>query len=78
MRAERDLLAAAECPWVVTLHYSFQDPVYLYLIMEYVPGGDMMSLLMRRDTLPECPFPPRTAFHRRSLESAEAGGYARP
>eukprot|EP00708_Paratrimastix_pyriformis_P002712 GAFH01001465.1.p1 GENE.GAFH01001465.1~~GAFH01001465.1.p1 ORF type:complete len:528 (-),score=166.42 GAFH01001465.1:28-1551(-) len=53
VRAERDVLAGADCPWVVTLHYSFQDPVYLYLIMEYVPGGDMMSLLMRRDTLPE-------------------------
>ena len=24
--------------WVVALYYSFQDPNYLYLIMEYVPG----------------------------------------
>ncbi|KAK6140731.1 hypothetical protein DH2020_025529 [Rehmannia glutinosa] len=26
---------------------------YLYLIMEYLPGGDIMTLLMRKDTLPE-------------------------
>ncbi|XP_022891810.1 serine/threonine-protein kinase 38-like [Olea europaea var. sylvestris] len=27
------------------------DEEYLYLIMEYLPGGDMMTLLMRKDTL---------------------------
>jgi len=55
VRAERDLMAEAddENPWVVKLHYSFQDETYLYLIMDYVPGGDMMSLLMKRDTLSE-------------------------
>ncbi|VVA16097.1 PREDICTED: serine/threonine-kinase [Prunus dulcis] len=30
-----------------------QDEEYLYLIMEYLPGGDMMTLLMRKDTLTE-------------------------
>lgn len=35
------------------LYYSFQDAEYLYLIMEYLPGGDMMTLLMREDTLTE-------------------------
>ncbi|XVE97714.1 hypothetical protein REPUB_Repub03eG0042700 [Reevesia pubescens] len=30
-----------------------QDAEYLYLIMEYLPGGDMMTLLMREDTLTE-------------------------
>jgi serine/threonine protein kinase len=55
VRAERDLMAEAEDenPWVVKLHYSFQDDAHLYLIMDYVPGGDMMSLLMKRNTLSE-------------------------
>ena len=35
------------------LYYSFQDEEYLYLIMEYLPGGDMMTLLMREETLTE-------------------------
>ncbi|KAK6129974.1 hypothetical protein DH2020_036256 [Rehmannia glutinosa] len=30
-----------------------KDEEYLYLIMEYLPGGDMMTLLMRKDTLTE-------------------------
>ena len=35
------------------MFYSFQDPVNLYLIMEFLPGGDMMTLLMKKDTLSE-------------------------
>jgi len=38
---------------VVKLFYSFQDEEFLYLVMEYLPGGDMMTLLMRKDTLTE-------------------------
>lgn len=52
-RAERNVLATADNPWVVKLYYSFQDEDYLYLIMEYLPGGDTMELLMKEDTLPE-------------------------
>ncbi|KAJ0776536.1 putative non-specific serine/threonine protein kinase [Helianthus annuus] len=29
------------------------SPIFFYLIMEYLPGGDMMTLLMRKDTLTE-------------------------
>ena len=58
VRAERDLLADNNVmyqnnPWVVNLIYSFQDANHLYLIMEYVPGGDMMTMLIKYDTFPE-------------------------
>ncbi len=39
MRAERDILVEADHQWVVKMFYSFQDPVNLYLIMEFLPGG---------------------------------------
>jgi len=35
------------------MFYSFQDPANLYLVMEFLPGGDMMTLLMKKDTLTE-------------------------
>lgn len=38
---------------IVKLFYSFQDSDFLYLIMEYLPGGDIMTLLMREDILSE-------------------------
>ncbi|XVE53871.1 hypothetical protein DITRI_Ditri03aG0036400 [Diplodiscus trichospermus] len=53
VRAERNLLAEVASHFIVKLYYSFQDAEYLYLIMEYLPGGDMMTLLMREDTLTE-------------------------
>ncbi|OVA08398.1 Protein kinase domain [Macleaya cordata] len=53
VRAERDLLAEVASHCIVKLYYSFQDTEYLYLIMEYLPGGDMMTLLIREDTLTE-------------------------
>lgn len=53
VRAERDVLAEADNLWVVKMFYSFQDSTNLYLIMEYLPGGDMMTLLMKKDTLSE-------------------------
>ena len=53
VRAERDILVEADHQWVVKMFYSFQDAVNLYLIMEFLPGGDMMTLLMKKDTLSE-------------------------
>ncbi|KAI3772972.1 hypothetical protein L6452_04168 [Arctium lappa] len=51
VKAERNLLAEVDSNCIVKLYCSFQDNDYLYLIMEYLPGGDMMTLLMRKDTL---------------------------
>lgn len=53
VRAERDILVEADHTWVVKMFYSFQDAEYLYLVMEFLPGGDVMTLLMKKDTLTE-------------------------
>ena len=53
VRAERDILALAKNPWIVELKFSFQDEKFLYLVMEFLPGGDLMTLLMRKDILSE-------------------------
>lgn len=53
VRAERDVLAESNSPWVVQLFYSFQDAQTLYLIMEFLPGGDLMTMLIKYDTFSE-------------------------
>ncbi|XP_028054010.1 serine/threonine-protein kinase tricorner-like isoform X2 [Camellia sinensis] len=53
VRSERNLLAEVDSRCIVKLFYSFQDSDFLYLIMEYLPGGDIMTLLMREDVLSE-------------------------
>ena len=53
VRTEREILTTAKIPWIVNLKYSFQDENYLYLVMDYLPGGDLMSLLMNKNILSE-------------------------
>lgn len=53
VRAERNAMAEALTQWLVTLYFSFQDDENLYLVMELCPGGDLMSLLIKEDVLPE-------------------------
>eukprot|EP00271_Cylindrocystis_brebissonii_P021593 TRINITY_DN780_c0_g1_i2.p1 TRINITY_DN780_c0_g1~~TRINITY_DN780_c0_g1_i2.p1 ORF type:complete len:443 (-),score=97.24 TRINITY_DN780_c0_g1_i2:1242-2570(-) len=53
VKAERNVLAEVDSNCIVKLYCSFQDEDHLYLVMEYLPGGDMMTLLMRKDTLDE-------------------------
>lgn len=51
--SERHVLVAANHPFVCQLCFSFQNKDYLYLVMEFLPGGDLMTLLIERDTLQE-------------------------
>ncbi|XP_076827119.1 serine/threonine-protein kinase greatwall isoform X2 [Brachyhypopomus gauderio] len=45
MRAERDALALSKSPFIVHLYYSLQTASKVYLVMEYLIGGDVKSLL---------------------------------
>ncbi|ETO18804.1 AGC/NDR protein kinase [Reticulomyxa filosa] len=64
--AERDLMAEADNPWLVKLYYAFQDATYLYLVMEYCGGGDLMGLLIKKDILSDSD----TRFYMSELASA--------
>ncbi|NXF89642.1 CTRO kinase, partial [Eubucco bourcierii] len=44
---ERSILSQSTSPWIPQLQYAFQDKKSLYLVMEYQPGGDLLSLLNR-------------------------------
>ncbi|KAG7229745.1 hypothetical protein INR49_012541 [Caranx melampygus] len=44
---ERRILTLNNGPWIPQLLCAFQDKERVYLAMEYLPGGDLMSLLNR-------------------------------
>ncbi|XP_029903090.1 rho-associated protein kinase 2-like isoform X1 [Myripristis murdjan] len=49
---ERDIMAFSNSPWVVQLCCAFQDDHSLYMVMEFMPGGDLVTLTMNYD-MPE-------------------------
>uniref|UniRef100_A0A3P9I4T2 non-specific serine/threonine protein kinase n=1 Tax=Oryzias latipes TaxID=8090 RepID=A0A3P9I4T2_ORYLA len=53
-REEREVLLRGDKRWITELHYAFQDDNYLYLAMDYYPGGDLLTLLSKfGDRIPE-------------------------
>lgn len=46
--AERAVLKNIKSPFVVHGHSFFQDSHYLYMVMEFCPGGDMERLIQRQ------------------------------
>ncbi|XP_044233126.1 rho-associated protein kinase 2-like isoform X2 [Thunnus albacares] len=49
---ERHIMAFSNSPWVVQLCCAFQDDRHLYMVMEFMPGGDVVTLTMNYD-IPE-------------------------
>lgn len=53
VRSERDILAESDSPWVVKLYTTFQDSYFLYMLMEFLPGGDLMTMLIKYEIFTE-------------------------
>ncbi|RDD42637.1 Serine/threonine-protein kinase MRCK beta [Trichoplax sp. H2] len=53
-REERDVLVHGNRQWITALYYSFEDENFIYYIMDYYNGGDLLTLLSKyEDHLPE-------------------------
>jgi serine/threonine protein kinase len=50
---ERDIMMKLNNPFMVHFYYSFVRENNLYLVMEYLPGGDIYSVLQELGALPE-------------------------
>lgn len=46
--AEREILGEACSRWFVQLHATFQDTRYVYMVMEFLQGGDLIGHLIRK------------------------------
>lgn len=51
--AERDIMTFADSPFVVGLYCTFETRKYLCMIMEYVEGGDVATLIKSIGPLPD-------------------------
>ena len=50
---EKTVLQTNHHPYVVTLYYAFQNKTSIYLVMEYLSGGDIFHLLRRQQKFTE-------------------------
>lgn len=46
--AERNIMAMSNNTFVIKVYYCFQGQNYYYLVMEYCAGGDLFSLLQKK------------------------------
>mmetsp|Transcript_146114 Transcript_146114/g.207076 ORF Transcript_146114/g.207076 Transcript_146114/m.207076 type:complete len:330 (-) Transcript_146114:107-1096(-) len=46
-KTERNVLEHVNHPFIVSLHYAFQTPKKLYLVLDYCPGGELFFHLSR-------------------------------
>ena len=49
IKAEIDILKIAKHPNIIKLYDVFENEKYIYIIMEYCPGGDLFSYIEKRD-----------------------------
>lgn len=45
--SEKAILESAANPFMVNLWGTFQDDINLYMVMDYVPGGELFSILRK-------------------------------
>lgn len=50
--SERAMLSRVQHPFIVNLWGTFQDSVNLYMIMDFVPGGELFTLLRKSQRFP--------------------------
>jgi len=48
IKLEKETLKNSNSPFIVKLNYSFQTPTKIYLVMEYISGGDLFQFLRKK------------------------------
>uniref|UniRef100_A0A7S3AHP9 cGMP-dependent protein kinase n=1 Tax=Haptolina ericina TaxID=156174 RepID=A0A7S3AHP9_9EUKA len=61
--AEKTILEEIDHPFCVRLVASFKDAQFLYMVLEFCPGGELFSLLAKEDVLSDA----HTAFYSASV-----------
>ncbi|KAM5544963.1 hypothetical protein V8D89_001074 [Ganoderma adspersum] len=52
-RNEQLILQAVQHPFIINLWGTFQDTANLYMVMDFVPGGELFTLLRRSNRFPD-------------------------
>ncbi|GAM22790.1 hypothetical protein SAMD00019534_059650, partial [Acytostelium subglobosum LB1] len=50
---EKMVLSTMDHPFIVRLHFAFQNDEYLFMCMDYIPGGELFQHLQKAGRFPE-------------------------
>jgi len=53
IKNEKNVLNSVSHPFIVKLYSTFKDKVNLYLLMEFIPGGELFNYIRRAGRLPD-------------------------
>lgn len=48
VQTERNVLVEVKHPFIIKMHFSFQNERKLFFVLEYCPGGELFNLLQKR------------------------------
>lgn len=50
---EKEVMMKSDSPFIVKLHYTFQDDYNLYFCLDYIPGGELFAYLQSYRRFPK-------------------------
>ena len=53
MKNEKEIMQKLTCPFIVQLHFAFQSQSKLYMVIDYLPGGELFFHLRRMRSFSE-------------------------
>lgn len=51
VNSEKEILSAISHPFIIRLYWTHHSDQFLYMLLEYIPGGELFSYMRRRSTL---------------------------
>ncbi|ORD94102.1 MRCKG [Enterospora canceri] len=72
---EKEIMTQSTSPWIVCAHECIQDETYLYFVMDFIPGGDLLGYLSKMDVIEEEQIAFYAAEILLALEDLHALGY---
>lgn len=53
MKNEKEIMQNLTCPFIVQLHFAFQSPSKLYMVMDFMIGGELFFHLKKKEKFSE-------------------------
>jgi protein kinase X len=50
VKSEKEILTVIKHPFIVQLHWTYHSDQFLYMLLDYIPGGELFSYMRQKGT----------------------------